>query len=157
MLNIGIALLPPFLYTFQKKVWKDLAYHDVARRYKIASFWSPYPHDVQQNLRVHVIDDPQVAKNFNPSGDLGVIKIDFILVGFGLWSMKPEDFWNRDQNWRRFHEFEQGLKGIVDVGTLVPSILYLDLEYVLALEGDEFESNDQVLYKIEKAVVLQRA
>ena len=112
-----------FLYTFQKKVWKDLAYHDVARRYKIASFWSPYPHDVQQNLRAHVIDDPQVAKNFNPSGDLGVIKIDFILVGFGLWSMKPEDFWNRDQNWRRFQEFEQGLKGIVDVGTLVSSAL----------------------------------
>lgn len=110
---------------FQTKVWKDLGYHDEARHYQIMSYWSPNPPDVERNLRKHVVDNPRVA---NPThGDLG-IKVDFVLVGFGLWSVKPEFFWNQKANLQRFSDFRQSLPRIMDVSlnsfTDVPNCLH---------------------------------
>ena len=59
----------------------------------------------------HVIDPSQ---KMNP-GDHEV-KIDFILIGYGMWSIKPKAFENPKEKEKRFKDFREHLPQVLAVG-----------------------------------------
>ena len=77
---------------------------------KARFLWAPQMHNVLQKLTTIVLPMTKKAAEIK-----GQNPVDFIVIGFGLWSMQQASLKNLQSRWSFYERYKGGLPAVIEV------------------------------------------
>lgn len=111
----------PMPYKKQEKEHNDLSYEDNHHTFNMRFLWAPEIPQVQKKLMQHVLPMTNGSKYdtniYQNKIEEKIITVDFVLIGFGLWSL-GKGYW-KNPRWN-FEKFKQGIPRIIQLLQAIP-------------------------------------